>query len=111
MTRITALLCTLALAASLPALAAANEGDIEQGRIKAYTCTGCHGIAGYRNVYPHYHVPKIGGQNYEYLVNSLRAYREGTRPHPTMRAQGESLSDEDIRDISAFLASLKEGGR
>jgi cytochrome c553 len=102
-------LSMLALLLAQPGPAAANEGDIEQGRIKAYTCTGCHGIPGYRNVYPHYHVPKIGGQYYQYLVDSLKAYREGLRPHPTMRAQGESLSDEDIRDISAFLSSLKEG--
>jgi cytochrome c553 len=111
MKRITAILCLLALAATLPAMAVASEGDIEQGRIKAYTCTGCHGIPGYRNVYPHYHVPKIGGQNYQYLVDSLKLYREGMRPHPTMRAQGESLSDQDIADIAAFLASLKEDGR
>ncbi|HRQ65015.1 MAG TPA: cytochrome c [Xanthomonadaceae bacterium] len=101
----------LALAAWLPNPAAAGEGDIEQGRIKAYTCTGCHGIPGYKNVYPHYHVPKIGGQNYQYLVDALNQYRQGMRPHPTMRAQGESLSDQDIADIAAFLASLKEGGR
>jgi cytochrome c553 len=111
MKRITAILCMLALAVALPALAGASEGDPEQGRIKAYTCTGCHGIPGYKNVYPHYHVPKIGGQNYQYLVDALKLYRDGLRPHPTMRAQGESLSDEDIADISAYLAGLKEGNR
>ncbi len=98
----------LVLLLALSGLATANEGDIEQGRIKAYTCTGCHGVPGYKNVYPHYHVPKIAGQNYRYLVDSLNLYRDGLRPHPTMRAQGESLSDEDIADISAFLSSLKE---
>ena len=54
----------LFLFAALPANAA---GDIEAGKIKSYTCTGCHGIPGYKNVYPTYHVPKIGGQNVAYL--------------------------------------------
>lgn len=85
---------------------AAAAGDVEQGKVKAYTCTGCHGIPGYKNVYPTYHVPKIGGQNYEYLVAALRAYREGLRDHKTMDLQAESLSDQDIEDISAYFASL-----
>ena len=70
------------------------------------TCTGCHGIPGYNNIYPTYKVPKIGGQNYEYLTAALKAYREGERDHPTMRLQAESLSDRDIEDVAAYFASL-----
>ena len=81
-------------------------GDAEQGEIKAYTCTGCHGIPGYKNVYPTYHVPKIGGQNYEYLVIALKEYRDGRRDHKTMDLQAESLSDQDFEDIAAYFASL-----
>jgi cytochrome c553 len=51
-------------------------------------------------------VPKIGGQNYDYLVAALTQYRSGERAHPTMRAQGESLSDADIRNIATYLSSL-----
>ena len=50
--------------------------------------------------------PKIGGQNYEYLVAALTQYKKGERVHPTMQAQGESLSDADIRDIATYLSSL-----
>ncbi len=80
-------------------------GNPEEGRLRVYTCTGCHGIAGYRNVYPTYHVPKIHGQNAAYLVSALTAYRSGQRKHPTMQAHGESLSDQDIADIAAYLSS------
>ena len=80
-------------------------GNAEEGRLRVYTCTGCHGIAGYRNVYPTYHVPKIHGQNESYLVSALSSYRAGKRKHPTMQAQGESLSDQDIADIAAYLSS------
>lgn len=86
--------------------AATAQGNSENGRELAYTCTGCHGIAGYKNAYPNYHVPKIGAQNYSYLIAALTAYRNGERPHPTMRAQAESFSEQEIRDIASFLSSL-----
>ena len=82
------------------------EGDVEAGMVKSYTCTGCHGIPGYNNVYPTYKVPKIGGQNYEYMVSALEAYRDGERKHPTMELQASSLSEQDMKDVSAYFASL-----
>jgi cytochrome c553 len=90
----------------LTAEPAAAAGDVEAGKVKSYTCTGCHGIPGYNNVYPTYKVPKIGGQNYEYLVIALKAYRAGERDHATMDLQASALSDQDIEDIAAYFASL-----
>ncbi|HLF30076.1 MAG TPA: cytochrome c [Xanthomonadales bacterium] len=88
----------------------AAEVDPAAGKTKSYTCKGCHGIPGYNNAYPTYKVPKIGGQNYEYLVAALMAYRGGERDHPTMELQADSLSDQDIKDISAYFASIGNGG-
>lgn len=90
---------------TFPGLALA-AGDPEAGEIKAYTCTGCHGVPGYNNVYPTYKVPKIGGQNYEYLIIALKAYREGERHHSTMELQAQALSDDDIDDIAAYFAAF-----
>ena len=100
--QIAALLALLVLPATAPL--AAVQGNAEDGRVKAYTCAGCHGIEGYRNAYPSYRVPKIYGQYREYLEAALLAYRNGERTHPTMRAQGESLTDQDIADLAVFLA-------
>jgi cytochrome c553 len=94
------------LFAMLYASVAAADGDTERGADLAYTCLGCHGIDGYRNAYPSYRVPKLGGQKAAYLVIALRGYREGTRTHPTMAAQASSLSDQDIADVAAYLANL-----
>jgi cytochrome c553 len=94
------------LMSMLPLGSAFAAGDVEAGNTKAYTCTGCHGIPGYNNVYPTYKVPKIGGQNYAYLVAALKAYRNGERDHATMEAQASSLNDGDIEDVSAYFASL-----
>lgn len=90
-------------AATMPAALAGNP---DSGRQLTYTCLGCHGIDGYRNVYPTYHVPKIGGQSAVYLTNALTEYQRGTRKHPTMEAQAQSFSDQDIADIAAFLSEL-----
>lgn len=98
----------LALAALLPGPVLAS-GDPEAGAIKGYTCTGCHGIPGYNNVYPTYKVPLIGGQHAEYIEAALKAYRNGERRHSTMNLHAQSLTDEDIADIAAWLASI-EGG-
>ena len=95
--------------AATPAAAtpAAVQGNAARGRELIYTCKGCHGVTGYKNAYPNYHVPRVAGQNEQYLVNALTGYREGTRKHPTMQAQAQSFSQQDIADIAAYLASLK----
>ncbi|MGA9572607.1 MAG: cytochrome c [Lysobacterales bacterium] len=99
--RIRKILFSLTLClASVHALA---DGDYEAGKIKAYTCTGCHGIVNYQNTYPTYHVPRIGGQNKEYVVIALKAFKSGERQHKTMSLQAEALSDQDMEDIATYL--------
>ena len=93
----------LSILIAQPAVA---SGDVEAGEELGYTCLGCHGIDGYRNAYPSYRVPKLGGQKTAYLVVALKGYRDGTRSHPTMIAQAQSLSDQEIDDVAAYLASL-----
>lgn len=102
-----ALLPLLALAALSASTSGHAAGNPEQGKKLAYTCTGCHGVAGYKNAYPNYSVPKIGGQSETYLINALAAYQSGDRRHPTMSAQAQSLSEQDIADIAAYLYSVK----
>ena len=96
-----------AAAAPVAAAPVAAKGDAKRGLQLTYTCQGCHGVTGYKNAYPNYHVPKIGGQSEVYLVNALTEYRQGKRKHPTMQAQAESFSVQDIADIAAYLSSLK----
>lgn len=81
------------------------QGNPDVGKQKASTCMGCHGIKGYTNVYPTYHVPKLAGQHSEYIIAALKEYRAGNRKHPTMHAQASSLSDQDMADIAAFFSS------
>ena len=95
------------VAPTAPAAPQVLVGNAQTGRTLSYTCQGCHGLTGYKNVYPTYHVPRIGGQSAEYLTQALTEYKKGNRKHPTMQAQSESFSDQDIADLSAYLSSLK----
>ncbi|MEM6808522.1 MAG: c-type cytochrome [Pseudomonadota bacterium] len=98
----------LATALGMYAAPANAQGDAERGKVLSYTCQGCHGIEGYRNQYPSYRVPMLGGQHAAYIEIALKAYRSGERSHATMRAQAWSLSDQDIKDIAAYFGSRGE---
>ena len=97
---------TTPAATTAPAAAAPAKGDATAGKQLTYTCQGCHGVVGYKNAYPSYHVPRIGGQSEQYLLNALTEYKKGTRKHPTMQAQAQSFSDQDIANIAAYLSTL-----
>jgi cytochrome c553 len=96
------------VAPAAPAAApAALVGNADNGRTLAYTCQGCHGITGYKNAYPSYRVPKIGGQTQQYLSQALSEYRQGKRRHPTMQAQSMSFSEQEIADLAVYLSTVK----
>ena len=77
----------------------------DRGAILANTCLGCHGVAGYRNGYPSYRVPKLGGQHEESLYLGLQGYKSQGRAHLTMQAQAATLSEQDMRDLAGYFAS------
>lgn len=91
---------------ALPLSPLAIDGNAERGRALAETCYGCHGIQNYHNAYPSYHVPRLGGQNADYIEIALQGYRRGSRDHATMQAQAASLSDQDIADLAAYFSGL-----
>lgn len=107
------LIGVVASVASLLGTVAYGAGDVDRGAVLANTCLGCHGIPGYRNAYPSYRVPKLGGQHEDYIVLALQGYKSQLRAHATMHAQAATLTDQDMRDLAAYFASqgdLKQGG-
>jgi cytochrome c553 len=85
------------------ALAQDIKGDINAGEKKASMCIGCHGIKGYQASFPEvYKVPMISGQNGKYIASALKAYKDGDRKHPTMKAIAASLTEQDMADFGAY---------
>ncbi|MCK7594943.1 c-type cytochrome [Pseudomarimonas salicorniae] len=95
----TALLIALA---ALPMTVAA-KGDVEAGKAKSQTCQACHGVDG--NGMGDGQYPRLAGQYADYLEKALKDYRSGARPNAIMAGFAGTLSDEDIRDLSAFYAA------
>ena len=75
--------------------------------------TAVTGIENYKNAFPVYPVPKLGGQHAAYMVVALKEYQDGNRAHATMHAQAVTLKPQDLADIAAYLAGaeLKSPGR
>jgi cytochrome c553 len=94
------------LAASLAAGAQfAGAQDKPKPTIESFhaQCIGCHGIPGYKTAFPVvYHVPKIAGQNPDYIVAALKAYKSGARSHPSMRGIAASLSEEEMKKLADY---------
>ena len=91
----------------------ASAADVARGAKLGYTCQGCHGIPNYKNAYPVYSVPKLGGQHTAYIVVALKEYQTQDRAHPTMHAQAVALSEQDMQDVAAYLSGteLKPTGK
>ena len=89
----------------------ALEGDVARGAVLAETCKGCHGVPESHNAYPSYHVPKLGGQNADYIEVALQGYRRGTRSHPTMQAQAASLQRPRHRGRRGVFRGARRRGR
>lgn len=100
MKRLLAILLVVGMAFSVTANA---EGDAAAGMLKGQTCLGCHGVVNYNNVYPTYHVPKLGGQHAGYLITAMKAYKSGARDHATMFANVADLSEQDMQDIAVYF--------
>ena len=97
----------------LVASGTASAADAARGAKLGYTCQGCHGIPNYKNAYPVYSVPKLGGQHTAYIVVALKEYQTQERAHPTMHAQAFALSGQDMQDVAAYLSGteLKPTGK
>ena len=93
------LLGALCLWAS-PAFAA---GDATAGQAKSEACLGCHGANGVSEAEG---IPSLAGQADKFLQWQLVFFRSGRRDNPIMTPMSQELSDEDVRDIGAYFATL-----
>ncbi len=79
------------------------QGDAAAGATKATTCAACHGANGIA-IAPTF--PNLAGQSATYLYVQLRSYRDGTRDNAVMKPMAANLTDQDMRDLAAYFASL-----
>lgn len=79
------------------------DGNPIIGKKKSLSCAGCHGTNG---IGLGSEFPNLAGQKQAYLIKQMKAFKDGTRIDPTMKAMAASLSDNDIKHIAAYFSSL-----
>jgi cytochrome c553 len=67
------------------------------------SCIPCHGLDG---IARDAEVPNLAGQNEAYLLNQLRAFHQGRRPHKEMLYMSRKMTDEDMQALAAYFAAL-----
>jgi cytochrome c553 len=92
--------------ASCSLVGASVAVDLEKGKEINGTCAACHsdnGQGGKKGEYP-----RIAGQQVKYLENQLKSFRARTRVNIPMfpYTQEREMSDEDVRDVSAYLSGI-----
>lgn len=79
-----------------------SSGDASRG---ITACVACHGAAGNSTITLN---PKLAGQHDAYLQKQLHDFKGPHRNNAVMTAIAKAMSDEDIRNISAYLAEQKQ---
>jgi cytochrome c553 len=107
----------MAAALALPAFSYAAEvahatepakpakADPAKGEAKfATVCVACHAADG-NSVIPVN--PKLAQQHPEYLLKQLQEFKSGKRSSPVMNGFASTLSDDDMKNIAAWLSAQK----
>ncbi len=104
-TRILPILAFVLIAATVFLGDRALAGDLMAGKAKAEaTCQVCHGLDG-RAVVPM--AANLSGQQKQYIIAQLEAYRSGKRRHEQMSIIAKMLDDDDIENVAEWYSSIK----
>lgn len=76
-------------------------GDAKTGERLSAACGGCHGLQGQTL---DARTPALAGQDPEYLIASMQAYRDGSRQHAEMKDLLGPMSAAELGHIAAYYA-------
>jgi cytochrome c553 len=96
-------LVALSVAAWLVARSPVQAADVAAGKALAEGCAGCHGADGISQTQL---TPSLAGQPDEFVQWQLVYFRSGVRKNEVMGPIAEALSNDDIRNLGAYYASL-----
>ena len=102
---IAAALAVPALNAQANAPQAAAKPDLAKGEASyGAVCASCHGADGNSGSPAN---PKLAQQHPEYLVKQLQEFKSGKRANAIMSGMSASLSEQDMKNIGAWLGTQK----
>jgi cytochrome c553 len=82
-----------------------KAGNPLKGKELAQACSGCHGSSGISSLAG---TPSLAGQSANYVFKQLQDYAAGDRQHEIMSSLANTLSKQDIADLSSWFASLQQ---
>lgn len=99
-------LCATALTVlSLSAHGQAAKPDLNKGAaLYGQVCVACHAADGNSSIPAN---PKLAHQHPEYLVKQLAEFKEGKRDNAVMKGFAAAMSEQDMRNVAAWLATQK----
>jgi cytochrome c553 len=81
----------------------APKPDLAKGEATfSQACAACHGADGNSSSPAN---PKLAQQHPEYLIKQLQEYKSGKRANAIMSGLASTLSDDDMRNVSYWLAA------
>jgi cytochrome c553 len=91
------------LAAAVVVGSPARAADTAAIQEKAGMCAGCHGENGVSQTE---NIPSLAGQQDQFIQWQLVFFRSGARKNEQMQPIVEQITNEDIRSLGAYFASL-----
>jgi cytochrome c553 len=91
------------LTAALALISIAVSASAETIQERAAPCLACHGERGASETE---NTPSLGGQQAPYALIQLFMFREKLRVFEPMNEMAKSLTDDDLRTFSDFIAAL-----
>jgi cytochrome c553 len=98
-----ALIRSALVTAAIASCPFAYAADIAAGKAKAEACAGCHGENGVSQME---NIPSLAGQPDQFVQWQLVYFRAGSRKNEQMQPIVAEISNEDIRNLGAYFASL-----
>lgn len=83
---------------------ALDTPELQRGSKLYSKCIVCHGKLGSGK--KSQNSPKIGGQYDWYIVNQINLMKNGTRVNKVMEPYIKNLSQQDIKDLGAYISKL-----
>ena len=81
-----------------------KPNPMEAGKAVSAACAGCHGNAGISQIPG---IPSLIGLDPKYLVEAMKAYKDGQRKNDTMKAMLASVNETTMSNVALFYALQK----
>jgi sulfide dehydrogenase cytochrome subunit len=86
------------------AYAQQSAADMRSAAMLASNCANCHGTVG---VVGQGAMPNLAGQQKIYIIEQMRAFRDGKRPATIMHQLAKGYTDQQIELIAEFFSRQK----